>query len=64
MLADEWEPLLPEPDENGNYPALEYARASLARKLIRARHRACLTQVELARLALPAGEPRVVPLGP
>lgn len=49
--ADEWEPLLPEPDENGNYPAVEYARASLARKIIRHRRRLGLTQDELARRA-------------
>ena len=49
--ADEWEPLLPEPLPNGNYPAVEYLRASLARKIIRARRRAGLTQVELARRA-------------
>ena len=46
--ADEWEPVLPEPDANGNYPAVAYARASLARKIIRHRRRLGLTQVELA----------------
>jgi len=51
MKADEWEPLLPEPDSDGNYPAVEYARASLARKIIRHRRRVGLTQVELARRA-------------
>ena len=30
-------PPLPKPDADGNYPAVEYARASLARKIIRAR---------------------------
>jgi DNA-binding XRE family transcriptional regulator len=49
--ADEWEPLLPEPNERGNYPAAEYARVSLARKILRQRRRAGLTQVELARRA-------------
>src|SRR5271166_715444 len=49
--ADEWEPLLPEPDADGNYPALEYARASLARDIVRHRRRVGLTQVELARRA-------------
>jgi DNA-binding XRE family transcriptional regulator len=49
--ADEWEPLLPEPNADGNYPALEYARVSLARKIIRDRRRLGLTQVELARRA-------------
>ena len=41
-------PPLPEPDAQGNYPAVEYARASLARKLIRDRVAVGLTQRELA----------------
>ncbi len=45
--ADELPPL-PEPDKNGRYPALEYARVSLARDLIRARKGVGLTQQELA----------------
>jgi DNA-binding XRE family transcriptional regulator len=49
--ADEWEPLLPEPDANGNYPAVGYARASLARKIIHHRRRLGLSQAELARRA-------------
>ena len=44
-------PPLPEPDAKRNYPALEYARASLARDIIRARVEAGLTQRELAELA-------------
>ncbi|MGO8750834.1 MAG: helix-turn-helix transcriptional regulator [Thermoguttaceae bacterium] len=44
-------PPLPEPDANGNYPALEYARASLARDIIRDRAEVGLTQLELAELA-------------
>ena len=44
-------PVLPEPDAKGNYPALPYARASLARKIIRRRQATGLTQVELARRA-------------
>ena len=51
MKADEWEPLLPEPNADGNYPALEALRVSLARKIIRHRRRAGLTQAELARRA-------------
>jgi len=51
MKADEWEPLLPEPDGDGNYPAVTYARASLARDIIRHRRRLGLTQVELAKRA-------------
>jgi DNA-binding XRE family transcriptional regulator len=47
--ADEWEPLMPSPDADGNYPAVEYARASLARKIIRHRRRVGLSQAELAR---------------
>jgi len=40
-----------EPDAKGNYPALEYARASLARKIIRGRAEAGLSQRKLAELA-------------
>ena len=48
--AGHW-PELPKPDAQGNYPAVEYARASLARKIISARRQAGLTQAELARRA-------------
>ena len=41
-------PPLPKPDAQGNYPAVEYARASLARKIIRGRVAAGLSQRELA----------------
>src|SRR5438105_15184706 len=44
-------PTLPRPDKRGNYPAVDYARASLARNIIRDRVNAGLTQRELARLA-------------
>ena len=44
-------PGMPKPDSHGNFPAVEYARASLARKIIKARRQAGLTQVELARRA-------------
>src|SRR5437763_5634983 len=44
-------PPLPKPDARGNYPAVEYARASLARKIIRDRVAAGLTQRKLADLA-------------
>jgi len=49
--ADEWEPALPEPDADGNYPAVEFAFASLAIEIIRDRRRLGLTQAELARRA-------------
>lgn len=49
--ADEWEPLMPEPNEHGNYPALEAMRVSIARSLLRHRRRVGLTQAELARRA-------------
>ena len=49
-------PSLPRKLEDGNYPALEYARASLARKIIRDRRRLGLSQVELARRAGIAAE--------
>ncbi len=42
-------PKLPEPDSRGNSPAPPYARASLARKTIRRRKWAGLTQTDLAR---------------
>ena len=52
MLAKAGElPPLPKPDAQGNYPAVEYARAGLARKLIRDRVAAGLSQRELATLA-------------
>ena len=41
-------PPLPEPNASGNYPAVEYARASLARKIIRDRVAVGLNQKELA----------------
>ena len=44
-------PALPKPDKEGNYPAVEYARASLARKIIQERTRLGLTQKELADMA-------------
>jgi DNA-binding XRE family transcriptional regulator len=67
IKADEWEPTLPEPDADGNYPAVEYCRISLAIDIIRDRRRLGLTQAELARLAgirlatlnrVESGEPR------
>ena len=42
-------PALPKPDASGNVPAVEYSRASLARKLILARREVGLSQAELAR---------------
>jgi DNA-binding XRE family transcriptional regulator len=44
-------PPLPPADKHGNYPAVEYGQAGLARKIIRARSEAGLSQLELARLA-------------
>jgi len=44
-------PALPKPDARGEYPAVEYARLSLARKIIKARRMAGLSQAELARRA-------------
>ena len=44
-------PELPKPDAEGNYPAVAYARVSLARKIIKARHQAGWTQADLARRA-------------
>jgi len=42
---------MPKPDAQGNYPAVEALRASLARKIIRRRQAAGLSQVALARRA-------------
>ena len=56
MKAEEWEPLMPERNADGTYPAVEYARASLARKIIRHRRRLGLSQAELARRAGIAAE--------
>ena len=44
-------PPLPEADADGNYPAVEYARASLARDVIRERVAVGLSQRELAERA-------------
>ena len=44
-------PALPERDAKGNYPAVEYARASLARKIIRDLVAVGLSQRRLAELA-------------
>lgn len=44
-------PALPTPDAAGNFPAVEYVRASIARELIRRRRAAGLSQGELAILA-------------
>lgn len=44
-------PKLPAPDAQGNYPAVQYARVSLARKIIKARRMVGLSQAELARRA-------------
>ena len=44
-------PDFPKPDRNGRYPAVEYARVSLARDLIRDRRALALSQQQLARLA-------------
>jgi DNA-binding XRE family transcriptional regulator len=50
--ADEWEPLMPDPDPlTGNYPAIESGFVSLAIDIIRDRRRLGLTQADLARMA-------------
>ena len=43
--------VLPGPDANGRYPAIETARISVARDIIRQRKSAGLSQSRLARLA-------------
>jgi DNA-binding XRE family transcriptional regulator len=49
-LADEKLPALPAQDRHGRFPALEYARISLARDIIRDRRAAGMSQRELADL--------------
>jgi DNA-binding XRE family transcriptional regulator len=44
-------PPLPAPDASGNYPAIAYGRALLARRIVAARNRAGWTQAELGRRA-------------
>lgn|GEM_PF-772579 len=44
-------PALPEPDEHGRVPAIEFTRVSLARDIIRERRAAGLSQEALAALA-------------
>jgi DNA-binding XRE family transcriptional regulator len=51
IKADLWEPPLPEPDADGNYPALEAGAVIQARDILRARRRLGLSQAHLARLA-------------
>ncbi len=50
VLDDDQLPPLPQPDAKGRFPAIEYARASLARNLIRDRKSVGLTQQRLADL--------------
>jgi DNA-binding XRE family transcriptional regulator len=49
-LSDDDLPRLPQPDSHGNFPAVEFAKISLARDIIRDRRAAVLTQQELANL--------------
>jgi DNA-binding XRE family transcriptional regulator len=49
--ADAWEPGLPAPDGNGNYPALQALAVVQARDILCARRKLGLLQVELARRA-------------
>src|SRR5437763_15674417 len=46
-----WEPDMPEPDKDGNYPALQALAVIQARDILRTRRRLGLSQVELARRA-------------
>jgi DNA-binding XRE family transcriptional regulator len=51
LVGEAWEPRLPKPDAQGNYPAVDSARVLLARKLIRRRRALGLSQAELAKRA-------------
>lgn len=44
-------PPLPKPDRRGNYPAVEFGCATIARGIIRDRAKAGLSQKQLAKLA-------------
>lgn len=44
-------PNLPKPDAQGNSPALEFIRASIARDIVRERSALGLSQIDLAKLA-------------
>src|ERR1700724_2009837 len=48
--AEEWEPALPQPNKDGNYP-LEALAVLLAHDILRQRRRLGLSQAELARRA-------------
>ncbi len=49
--ADVWEPTMPAPNADGNYPAFEAMAVSMALDILRTRRRLGLSQIELARLA-------------
>lgn len=49
--AEEWEPPMPPPNEDGNYPADEALRVSIARSIIRRRRAAGWSQDQLAKRA-------------
>ena len=51
VANDEDLPPLPEPDENGRVPAIEFTRVSIARDIIRERKALGLSQQSLAELA-------------
>ncbi|HEX7446113.1 MAG TPA: helix-turn-helix transcriptional regulator [Pirellulales bacterium] len=51
IAGEQREPELPPANADGNYPAIETARALMARKMIRARKNLGWSQVELARRA-------------
>ncbi|HEV3418352.1 MAG TPA: helix-turn-helix transcriptional regulator [Pirellulales bacterium] len=50
-VGDSGEPPLPAKDLHGNFPAIEAARVVLARKILRRRRAAGLSQIELAKRA-------------
>jgi DNA-binding XRE family transcriptional regulator len=51
LKGEQGEPMLPRHDAKGNYPAVEALRVILARKILKRRREAALTQVKLAKLA-------------
>jgi DNA-binding XRE family transcriptional regulator len=51
LVGAAWEPPLPQAHAAGNYPAVASARVLLARKILRRRRAAGLTQAQLAKRA-------------
>jgi DNA-binding XRE family transcriptional regulator len=51
LKGEQDDPVLPQPDAKGNYPAVNALRVILARKILKRRRMVGITQVKLAKLA-------------